>query len=489
MSARLADVASAVGGVIAGTGPGVAATAAGRPRADPASLVVGDVIHDSRTAAAADQALFACITGDRFDGHDFAAPSLQGGGVVALLTSRRLDLGVPEITVPDVRAVLGAAAAEVHGHPSRSLRVVGVTGTNGKTTTVRIAARAAAELGLAAAEIGTLTGARTTPEAPELQRSLAAARRSGADLVAMEVSSHALDQRRVDGTRFAAVGFTNLGVDHLDHHGDAEAYYQAKARLFTSDFAQRCVIDTGSAAGRRLAAETTLPTTLIDRSCIEELRFDARSARFRWRGQRARLGIGGAFNVANAVLAAELLVCAGQDPEQVAGALASVGPIPGRFEVVDADAADSEVTVIVDYAHTPDGLESLLGSARAITEGRLTVVFGAGGDRDRSKRPLMGAVAERLADRVVLTSDNPRGEPPATIIEQISAGMSRPPDSATADRRLAIRDAIASAGAGDVVVIAGKGHEKTQTTGADVVEFDDRAVAREELQRRLGAEQ
>lgn len=473
MSATLGAVACSVGAIAAQSEERPAA----QSQAEFAALAVSDVVHDSRRAAPG--TLFACIEGDRFDGHDFANEAVRAGAV-ALLCSRRLGLGVAEIVVPDVRAALGPAAAEVQGHPSRSLSVIGVTGTNGKTTTVRMAVRLAQQLGRKAAEIGTLTGARTTPEAPELQRRLADARDRGAELVAMEVSSHALDQRRVDATRFAAVGFTNLGADHLDHHGDAEAYYRAKARLFGSDFASQCVIDARSHAGRRLLAETPLKSLAIDDDSIEISSTGASSSTFRWRGHQVRLGIGAPFNVANAVMAAELLVCVGFDPAEIASAFAAVGQIPGRFEVIESD---SGPTVVVDYAHTPDGLEAVLGAAREIVAGSLTVVFGAGGDRDQLKRPLMGEVAGRLADRVVLTSDNPRSESAAAIISEIAAGMARPADQVTVDRRQAIRHAIAQAGPGDVVLIAGKGHEKTQESASGVIQFDDSAAARQELRR------
>jgi len=480
MSATLGEVAAAVGAVVTPLAAGPSAVPSAQPATGSAGTAVSDVVHDSRKAVPG--TLFACIAGDRFDGHDFAAEAVRAGAA-ALLCSRRLDLETAQIVVPDVRAALGPAAAEIHGHPSRSLTVIGVTGTNGKTTTVRMTACLAQQLGCKALEIGTLTGARTTPEAPELQRQLAAARNQGADLVAMEVSSHALDQKRVDATRFAAVGFTNLGVDHLDHHGDIEAYYRAKAGLFSDEFAAQCVIDARSDGGRRLLAETTLKSLRIDDDSVEILTIAADSAVFRWRGHRVRLGIGASFNVANAVLAAELLVCVGFDPSEIATAFAAVGPIPGRFEVIESDDGP---TVVVDYAHTPDGLEAVLRAAREIASGELSVVFGAGGDRDRLKRPLMGEVAGRLADRAVVTSDNPRSESAEAIISEICAGMARPAAFTTVDRRQAIRHSIARAGPGDVVLIAGKGHEKTQETASGVIEFDDSAVARHEL-RRQGA--
>lgn len=445
---------------------------------------IDDVEHDSREARAG--TLFCCVPGAIHDGHDHA-PTAVAAGAAALLVERPLGLGVPELIVDSVRTTMGPTAAAVHGDPSRSLSVIGVTGTNGKTTTVRLAAGILSELGVGAREVGTLTGARTTPEAPDLQRLFAEARRDGLRAVAMEVSSHALDQGRVNGTEFEVVGFTNLGVDHLDHHGTVEAYYQAKRRLFVGGFASKAVIDTRTPHGARLAeevaAETSLDIVQIDAGALESAVTRPTGSEFSWRGQHVQLPLGGIFNVANAIMAAELVAALGHDPAAIAAALAAAPSVPGRFEIIDEG---QPFTVVVDYAHTPDGLEVALAAARDITETSLTVVFGAGGDRDRSKRPQMGDVARRLADRVVVTSDNPRGERPEAIISGIVAGMSRPPELVEIDRRAAIRHAVAGARKGDVVLIAGKGHESTQTIGTEVLHFDDRDVVRDELRRRRG---
>jgi UDP-N-acetylmuramoyl-L-alanyl-D-glutamate--2,6-diaminopimelate ligase len=416
------------------------------------------------------------------DGHDHAAAAVRAGAV-AVLAERPLGLDVPELIVPSVRAAMGPVASLVHGDPSRSLAVVGVTGTNGKTTTVRLIAGIMAEFGVRAREIGTLTGVRTTPEAPELQRLLGHARLDGEQLVAMEVSSHALDQGRVDGTRFRVVGFTNLGVDHLDHHGTIEDYFRAKQRLFTAEFADLAIIDTRGPYGTRLADEADLPVVRITDEHFREAVAGTRHSRFPWREQTVELPLGGIFNVANAVLAAEIVHGLGHEPEAIATALAGAPAVPGRFETIDEG---QPFTVIVDYAHTPDGIEVVLSAARAVTERSLVIVFGAGGDRDTTKRPKMGEVARRLADRVVVTSDNPRGESPEAIISGIVSGMSRPPELIEPDRRAAIRHAIAGARKGDVVLIAGKGHESTQTIGSAVVDFDDRDVVRDELRRSEG---
>ncbi|MEZ5244414.1 MAG: UDP-N-acetylmuramoyl-L-alanyl-D-glutamate--2,6-diaminopimelate ligase [Acidimicrobiales bacterium] len=449
------------------------------PPARDSAVVVDDVHHDSRHVGP--NALFCCVPGVHADGHDHA-PAAVRAGAVALLVERPLRLGVPEIVVPSVRRAMGPAAALVHGDPSRAISVVGVTGTNGKTTTVRLVTAILGELGVRAREIGTLTGARTTPEAPELQRILADARRAGDEVVAMEVSSHALDQYRVDGTHFRVVGFTNLGVDHLDHHGTIDDYFAAKRRLFTDGFGELAVIDTRGVWGRSLADGLEMPYVTIDAAHLVGAETGPLSSTFEWRGVRVDLPLAGMFNVANAIMAAEIVHGLGFGPAEIAGALARAPTVPGRFETIEEG---QDFVVVVDYAHTPDGLEAVLAAAREITERRLVVVFGAGGDRDRSKRPQMGEVARRLADRVVVTSDNPRGESPEAIIAGIVSGMERPPELVEVDRRAAIRHALAGARKGDVVLIAGKGHESTQTIGDEVTEFDDRDVARDEL-RRLG---
>ena len=443
------------------------------------TAVVDDVEHDSRRVGA--NTLFCCVPGIHTDGHDHA-PAAVRAGAAALLVERPLDQGVPEVIVPSVRRAMGPAASLVHGDPSTALAVVGVTGTNGKTTTVRLVTSVLTALGVRAREIGTLTGTRTTPEAPELQRTLADARRVGDQVVAMEVSSHALEQHRVDGTHFRVIGFTNLGVDHLDHHGTIDDYFAAKRRLFTDGFGDLAVIDTRGFWGRTLVDGLEMPHLTIDTAHLVGAETGPRSSTFEWRGVRVDLPLAGIFNIANAIMAAEIVHGLGHAPAEIAEALARAPTVPGRFETIEEG---QEFAVVVDYAHTPDGLAAVLAAAREITERRLVVVFGAGGDRDRSKRPQMGEVARRLADRVVVTNDNPRGESPEAIIAGIVSGMERPPELVEVDRRAAIRHALASARKGDVVLIAGKGHESTQLIGDEVTEFDDRDVARDEL-RRLG---
>jgi len=438
---------------------------------------ITDVEHDSRRVGPS--ALFACIPGEVTDGHIFAEAAIDAGAV-ALLTERRLSLGVAEVVVNSVRRAVGPAAAAVHGDPSRHLDVVGVTGTNGKTTTVRLLSGVLRCLGGPVHEIGTLTGVRTTPEAPELQRELAQSVSRGDSVVAMEVSSHALDLHRVDGTRFRVVAFTNLGMDHLDHHGTVEAYFEAKAMLFTPEMADFAVIDGRTQAGEELARRCDVPSLVIEPSDVAIVDSGPRSTLFRWRDTLVNLPLGGAFNVANAVLAAEIAVALGHGVADVAAAMAESESVPGRFESIDLG---QEFTVIVDYAHTPDGLAAVLETARMVTDGKLVVVFGAGGDRDVGKRPRMGEVARRWADRVVVTSDNPRGEDPDAIISAVVSGMDSPPDLIEPDRRAAIRHALAGARKGDLVLIAGKGHETTQAIGDEILEFNDRKVVQEELAR------
>ncbi|MDE0065284.1 MAG: UDP-N-acetylmuramoyl-L-alanyl-D-glutamate--2,6-diaminopimelate ligase [Acidimicrobiaceae bacterium] len=451
------------------------------PKPSWSEIELSDVCHDSR--AMAPEALFAAITGDSSDGHSYAGDAVEAGAV-ALLVERPLGLGVAELRVASVRESLGPVSSAVHGNPSRALQLVGVTGTNGKTTTVRILSRLLSELGVSVAEIGTLTGERTTPEAPELQRFLADAVARDVAAVAMEVSSHGLAQRRVDGCRFTVAAFTNLGSDHLDYHGTIEEYFAAKRRLFSPELSDLAVVNVDGEFGSRLADEITIPTVRVGAHLVGSLRFEHCMNRFRWREREVQLPLAGEFNVANAVMAAEIAVALGQAPGDIAEALATTPSVPGRFEVI---AQGQPFTVIVDYAHTHDALEAVLTAARAMTSSSLIVVFGAGGNRDHDKRPLMGRVVRSLADRVVVTSDNPRDEPAEDIISAIVSGMATPPDIVEVDRRRAIGAAFDIAREGDLVLLAGKGHEATQTIGSRTYAFDDRQVAVEQLRMRTGA--
>ena len=447
-----------------GTGPAAATSVTG-------------IAHDSRAVVPGD--LFCCVPGEHTDGHDHA-PAAVAAGAAALLCERPLDLPVPQVLVADARVGRAPAAAAVHGHPSAALEMVGVTGTNGKTTTVHLLRAVLEAAGRRAEVIGTLTGARTTPEAPELQRQLARFVADGVEAVAMEVSSHALAHHRVDGTRLAVAVFTNLSAEHLDFHASMEEYFQAKARLFTPELADAAVVNVDDPRGRLLRDAAVIPTRGYSLDDVEGLSVGRVTSRFCWRNVEVTVPLGGRFNVTNALAAAEAAITLGIEPAAVAEGLAAAGPVPGRFEAVDAG---QDFGVVVDYAHTPDGLEHLLGTARELVgQGRVIVVFGCGGDRDTAKRPLMGAAATRWDDRVVLTSDNPRSEDPATIISEVRSGID---DDTTLvvepDRRRAIALALEAARPGDLVVIAGKGHEAYQQVGDERRPFDDRAVARELL--------
>jgi UDP-N-acetylmuramoyl-L-alanyl-D-glutamate--2,6-diaminopimelate ligase len=441
-----------------------------------AAVEITAVTHDSRDVVPG--ALFCCVPGERADGHDFATSAVERGAV-ALLCSRPLGLGVVEVRVADVRAAMGPAAAAVHGHPSATVPVVGVTGTNGKTTTTWLLRSVLEAAGRPTGLIGTLSGARTTPEAPDLQARLAELRDEGKRAVSMEVSSHALALHRVDGTRFAVAVFTNLGRDHLDFHESVEDYFAAKARLFAPELAAVAVVGLDDPHGRLLRDAARIPTVGYSLDDVDDLELGPRSSTGRWRGQRLRVPLGGAFNVRNALAAAGAALQLGVDEATVVEGLAAAPPVPGRFEAV---ALDAPFTALVDYAHTPDALEALLGAARSVAgRGRVLVVFGCGGDRDRAKRPAMGEVAARLADVVVITSDNPRSEEPAAIAAAVAGGAAGPAAVTTVlDRREAIATALAAASSGDVVVVAGKGHETTQDAGGSVLPFDDRAVVAEE---------
>ncbi|CAN5771859.1 UDP-N-acetylmuramoyl-L-alanyl-D-glutamate--2,6-diaminopimelate ligase [soil metagenome] len=448
-----------------------------RPDGSPVDVDLARATHDSR--AVGPGTLFCCIPGAVHDGHDHA-PEAVAAGAAALLVERPLGLGVPELRVPSARAAMGPLAAELAGRPSDALAVVGITGTNGKTTTTHLLAAILEAAGLPCGVIGTLTGARTTPEAPELQERLAAMVGEGKAAVAMEVSSHALDLHRVDGTHFRVAVFTNLSRDHLDHHGDMASYFQAKARLFEPDRCDLAVVNLDDPHGRLLRDAAVVPCEGFSLDDAEDLVLDAAGSTFRWRGAEVHLELAGRFNVSNALAAATSAAALGATPDQVAAGLAAAGAVAGRFERVDVGQG---FLAVVDYAHTPDGLDQLLTTARELAgEARVLIVFGAGGERDHSKRPMMGEVAARLADVVIVTTDNPRGEDPAAIISQVQNGMDDPRDlRIEPDRRAAIELAVAAARAGDVVLVAGKGHETTQTVGSVITDFDDRVVLRDAL--------
>ena len=437
--------------------------------------------------------LFFCVPGFTRDGHDFAADAVAAGAV-ALVVQRPVEVGVPEIIVPDVREAMAAAAARFNGDPTSELSVVGITGTNGKTTTAFLVRALLEAEGRRCGLLGTVKSViggiehevvRTTPEAIELQRHFRAMLEAGDRACAMEVSSHALELRRADGIHFAVAIFTNLTQDHLDFHASMEEYFLAKRRLFAMA-PGAAVVNLDDPYGRRLAAELEDPITFSLRA---DATYAASDVTTSLRGSRftvltpdgpvqLRSPLRGRFNVANVLAALAAARAVGVELETAVDAIASAGQVPGRFEPVQQGQA---FEVLVDYAHTPDSLEHVLTAARELGGGRLHVVFGCGGDRDRGKRPLMGEIARRLADRVIVTSDNPRSEDPEQIIKEILVGSGDDVLS-LADRRAAIAEAIAGAEDGDVVVIAGKGHEQGQEFAAGhKVPFDDVAVAREAL--------
>ncbi len=441
---------------------------------------VTSVVHDTR--AVQPGALFCCVPGERVDGHDLAGEAVALGAR-ALLVERPVGAGVPELQVASVRDAMGPVAAAFWDHPSRSLRVVGVTGTSGKTTTTHLLAAITGAHGWSTAVIGTLSGPRTTPEAPELQALLAEERDAGRDAIAMEVSSHALALGRVRATRFAVAVFTNLSHDHLDFHRDLDDYFAAKAELFTPAYADGAVVNLDDPRGQELAERALVPTEGYSLADAADLEVGSTASRFRWRDVEVRLPLGGRFNVSNALAAATAAARLGIEAPTIAAGLAAAPAVPGRFEPIDEG---QPFAVLVDYAHKPGALAGALEAARdAAAGGRVIRVVGAGGDRDATKRPEMGEVAARLADRVLLTSDNPRGEDPLAIIAALRSGMgdtSTP--SVEPDRGTAIALAIDDAGPGDVVVIAGKGHEAVQIVGDSTVAFDDRDVARRALRAR-----
>ncbi|HEY4330950.1 MAG TPA: UDP-N-acetylmuramoyl-L-alanyl-D-glutamate--2,6-diaminopimelate ligase [Ilumatobacteraceae bacterium] len=449
-------------------------------------VVISSVEIDSRHVRPG--SLFACVRGEHSDGHAFAAGAVAAGAV-ALVVDHEVEVAanVAQIVVGDTRTAVAYLAASFHDRPSRSLDVIGVTGTNGKTTTTHILASALEALGRPTGVIGTLSGAHTTPESVELQQRLAEFRDRGDVAVAMEVSSHALALDRVLGTRFRVGVFTNLGRDHLDLHETQERYFAAKAKLFDPSLTSEGVVNVDDVHGRLLLDTASIPITTYSVDDATDITVTAFEHDYVWRGQRLRVGLGGRFNVSNSLAAATTLAVLGFTPADIATGLAATGPVRGRFEPVDRG---QDFTVVVDYAHTPDALELVLLAGRdVITEhgrgGQLIVVFGCGGDRDHSKRPDMGRIAAAGADLAVLTSDNPRTEEPLAIINDVIDGV--PADyrgriAVEPDRHDAIAIALRAAGPGDVVVIAGKGHETTQTFRSTVMPFDDRAVAQELLE-------
>jgi UDP-N-acetylmuramoyl-L-alanyl-D-glutamate--2,6-diaminopimelate ligase len=464
---------------------------------------VGGVTLDSRRVTPGD--LYAALPGARAHGADHWAQAREAGAFAVLTDPDgliRIGRNVPALVVPEPRRVLGALAAEVYGRPAERLRMIGVTGTQGKTTTTRLLESGLAGSGVPAAVIGTVgtrilgedvSSALTTPEAPDLHRLLRRMVDAGVEACAMEVSSHALVMGRVDGIVFDVAVFLNLGRDHLDFHADMDDYFEAKARLFDPDHAREGLVVIDGEWGRRLVDRARIPVRTLSVVghdadwCAFDLDLTATGSRFRVTGPDAtEVGAGcpipGAFNVANTLAAVAAASSVGYDPVEVAAAIAGGAGVPGRLERVDEG---QDFVVVVDYAHKPDAIEAALAALRPLTSGSLIVVLGAGGERDPGKRPLMGEIAARDADVLVVTDDNPRSEDPAAIRRAIVGGTRA--GSAVVveigDRRAAIAEAIRRAGPGDVVLVAGKGHETGQQVAGEVLPFDDREVARAELRR------
>jgi UDP-N-acetylmuramoyl-L-alanyl-D-glutamate--2,6-diaminopimelate ligase len=473
---KLEDLALAVGGVTHGD----------------RNVLLTDVTHDSRHAGSG--TMYVAVRGSHVDGHDFVTEAVAAGSP-AICVDHHMSSGVAELEVADTRAVMGPLAAAVHDDPSASLAVVGVTGTNGKTTVTHYVESIAAGAGRTPGLIGTvhtrvgehnLSSERTTPEATDFQRLLAEMRDLGADLIAAEISSHALELGRVSATRFAVAAFTNLSQDHLDFHGDMDAYRAAKGRLFEEYEVDAAVINVGDPVGREIADKAKMPVLRVGpdgdlRAGAVSTSFDGTSFDMTLEGESHHVTapLIGDFNVENALIASGCCLRLGLSIEDVVAGLGRLGPVPGRFEVVSGS---FPVRVVVDYAHTPEGIHQAISVARDLALGRVIAVFGAGGDRDREKRPLMGRAAIE-ADLSVLTSDNPRSEDPEAIIRDVMSGIEGSGVVVEPDRRRAIEHAVRAASPGDVVLILGKGHETGQEVGERVLPFDDKLVAAEVLDR------
>ena len=453
---------------------------------------IADLAYDTRRVGAG--SAFFCVPGERVDGHTLAWEAIERGAV-ALVVERELEAGIPQLVVDDVRAAMAVAADAFFGEPTKELEVAGVTGTNGKTTTAFLLHAMLEAAGRQAGLVGTIEwtvgGERrdapfTTPEAIDLQRLFREMLSVGDRAAAVEASSHGAALRRLDRVRFDTLVFTNLTQDHLDLHGTMEEYYQAKRRLFAGPQPPPAAVNVGSEWGRRLADDLAdshrapLVTFGLEAGAEvhpEVLELSAGGSRFRAAGIEIETSLRGSFNLENVLGAVAAGLLLDLDENAIAEGIRRVSDVPGRFEVVDEG---QPFTVVVDYSHTPDSLATALQAARGLGEGRVIVVFGAGGDRDRGKRPLMGKVAAELADLAIVTSDNPRSEDPLAIIQDVLQGTGVDVEI-DPDRRSAIHRAVGLAEPGDVVVVAGKGHEQGQDVGGVVHPFDDRMVVREAL--------
>ena len=441
--------------------------------------VVRDITHDSSQVSG--DSLFCCVVGDHTDGHEFAQAALDAGAS-ALLVERELPLKCTQIVVADSRRAMGEISSAFYGHPSQKMRVVGITGTNGKTTTSHLLGAIFRQQGLKTEVFGTLSGVRTTPESCDLQRSLWQAANAGVEAVVMEVTSHALVLQRIIGTSFNAVVFLNLSPEHLDFHKTLEQYFAAKASLFDKKYSSLAIINRDDVHGQLLLDATEINTVSFGLDDVKNIDVTATSHSYVWRKKTVHVPVGGKFNVSNSLAAATVAASLGVDIVDIVSGLAAAGTVAGRFQSISDLAA---FDVIVDYAHTPDALQRVLETTREIITpgGKIILVFGCGGDRDKSKRPQMGEIASTGADCVIVTSDNPRSEEPMDIAHEIVSGIEdanrRASVSVELDRRSAIELALVTARKGDVVIIAGKGHENTQTIGNQVLPFNDAQVATE----------
>lgn len=467
-----------------------------RDAAEP-DVAVSGIAYDSRSVRPGDA--FFCIAGFERDGHDFAADAESRGAGVIVAERAVAGMRIPVVIVPDTRQALAVASSRFFGHPSADMRVVGITGTNGKTTTTYVLDSVLRAAGFLTGVIGTIEtridgarepASRTTPESRDLQETLWRMRIAGVTAVSMEVSSHAVDLHRVDGVEFVVAAFTNLSQDHLDYHATMEEYFSVKARFMGCVPIERRVVNVDDDHGA-LIADTLGARWQVGTSARANVRgrgivMEAACCRFRLITPEGEadviLPLAGAYNVSNALVAAGCGLALGLPLKTIVAGLENAPQVPGRLERIDMG---QDFAVLVDYAHTPDGLANAIGAVREATQGRVITVFGCGGDRDPDKRALMGHVAGSSSDIVVLTSDNPRSEDPVGIILQVEDGL----DGTAArryvevDRRAAIALALSLAGSGDTVLVAGKGHENYQIFADRTIHFDDREIVREELRR------
>jgi UDP-N-acetylmuramoyl-L-alanyl-D-glutamate--2,6-diaminopimelate ligase len=459
-----------------------------------APVDIQELAYDSR--AVVPGTLFFCVRGERTDGHAFAIEAIERGAV-ALVVESPVDAAVPQVVVPDARTAMAAVAVAFFGQPSRELTVAGVTGTNGKTTTCFLLFAILAAAGRRPGLLGTIESRvggerrpamRTTPEAIDVQRMLREMLDGGDRSCAMEATSHGAQLGRLAGVRFSALAFTNLSRDHLDFHGTVDQYFEAKRSLFVSDDRPPAALNADDAHGRRLAAELralghehVVTFGFGEDADIRatDVELSREGGQLRASGIALRTPLLGRFNVENVLAAVAVSRLLDLPEDAIARGIESVRGVPGRFEAVEEG---QPFSLIVDYAHTPDSLETSLRTARELAAGRVICVFGCGGDRDHGKRPVMGGVAARGADVVIVTSDNPRSEDPQAIVDEITQGLDADVE-VELDRALAIRQAIEAARPGDVVLVAGKGHEQGQEAAGQILPFDDREVAREALRR------